>query len=348
MKNFVWILLLLLTSCNHKELCYNHPHTAPVRVNVDWSRFEPYEKPTGMTLTLYPEAGQQVFTRQTNATSHAVMNLPADRYLVLVYNQSPSEFGSFKFQHMDNPLQASVIAEEHSSRWYATRGEEERVATEPEWLGVGNYADAQVTEGMVEEQALILQQASAETRAGEPVIASVTPQNVIHTVSVEVHIQGMHNLRSARASLTGLSQGYYLAQGKRMDSEVTHLIEEWSATRNEVDPTKGYIQSSFTCFGLPDNHAGQAEENVLTLDLLLVDNRTIKTFVFHVGDKFTESLDESGVETEVHLELYLKLLQDLNGDPIVLPDVKPEGGSGSGFSATVDDWGEEIEHDIQM
>lgn len=348
MRNLLGLLLLLLTSCNHKELCYNHPHTAPVRVDVDWNRFEPYERPTGMTLTLYPEAGQQVFTRQSNTTTHAVMNLPADRYQVLVYNQSPSEFGTFKFQHMDNPQQASVIAEEHSSRWYVGRGDNNRVATEPEWLGVGNYSDAEVTEKMVEEQALKLQNAAAQTRNSEPVIATVTPENVIHTISVEVHIQGMHNLRSARASLTGLAEGYYLTQGKRMDTEVTHLIEEWSATRDELDPTRGHIQSSFTCFGLPNNHAEQAEENVLTLDLLLVDNRTIKTFVFHVGDKFTETLDESGVETEVHLQLYLKLLQDLNGDPIVLPDVKPEGGSGSGFSATVDDWGEEIEFGVQM
>jgi len=28
--------------------------------------------------------------------------------------------------------------------------------------------------------------------------------------------------------------------------------------------------------------------------------------------------------------------------------VKPEGGSSSGFDATVEDWGEEIEHDIKL
>ena len=347
MKKLVWILLLVLTSCNHKEFCYNHPHTAPVRVNVDWSRFEPYESPTGMTLSFYPEMGEKVFTQQTHTVTHSVVELPADRYHVLVYNQSPSEFGSFKFQDTHDPLLASVVAMEHSSRWYATRGEKERVATEPEWLGVGNFADAEVTEAMVEEQDKILQMASAQTRAADPVIATVTPRNVIYTVSVKVNVQGLHNLRSARASLTGMAEGYFLAQDKRMDTEVTHLIEEWSVTRDEADPTKGDINASFTCFGLPGDHAGQAAENVLTLDLLLVDNSTIKTFVFHAGDKFTTS-DSSSVETEVELELYIELTHDLNGDLIVLPDVQPEGGSGSGFSASVDDWGEEIEHDIKM
>ena len=28
-------LLMGLTACEHKELCYHHPHTAKVRVNVD-------------------------------------------------------------------------------------------------------------------------------------------------------------------------------------------------------------------------------------------------------------------------------------------------------------------------
>ena len=347
MKKLVWILLLVLTSCNHKEFCYNHPHTAPVRVNVDWSRFEPYESPTGMTLSFFPEMGEKVFTQQTHTVTHSVVELPADRYHVLVYNQSPSEFGSFMFQDMQDPLLASVVAINHSSRWYTTRGDEERVATEPEWLGVGNYADAEVTEAMVETQDKLMQIASAQTRAAEPVIATVTPRNVIYTVSVKVNVQGIHNLRSARASLTGMAEGYYLAQDKRMDTEVTHLIEEWSATRDESDPTKGYITASFTCFGLPDNHAGQPEENILTIDLLLVDNTTIKTFVFHAGDKFMKS-NNSSVETEVDLELYVVLTHDLNGNLIVLPDVQPEGGADSGFSASVDDWGEEIEHDIKM
>lgn len=32
-----------------KDLCFYHPHTAPVQVNVDWSGFRNVEIPTGMT-----------------------------------------------------------------------------------------------------------------------------------------------------------------------------------------------------------------------------------------------------------------------------------------------------------
>ena len=90
------------------------------------------------------------------------------------------------------------------------------------------------------------------------------------------------------------------------------------------------------CFGLPDNHKATPQENTLNLSLLLVDNKTILDYTFHVGDQFVEDQEE-------HLTLHLEI--DL-GKP--LPDVKPEGGQGGGFDATVDDWGEEIEHDVEL
>ena len=43
-----------LTSCRHKELCLHHPHTANVRIDVDWSGFEK-EVPTGMTVLVYDD-----------------------------------------------------------------------------------------------------------------------------------------------------------------------------------------------------------------------------------------------------------------------------------------------------
>ena len=32
----VCVLAAALCSCNHKELCYHHPHTASVKVEFDW------------------------------------------------------------------------------------------------------------------------------------------------------------------------------------------------------------------------------------------------------------------------------------------------------------------------
>ena len=76
--------------------------------------------------------------------------------------------------------------------------------------------------------------------------------------------------------------------------------------------------------------------NIFNLSLLLVDNKTILDYKFEVGHDFEE-------DDTAHLTLHLEI--DL-GDP--LPDVKPEGGEGGGFDASVSDWGEEIEHEVEL
>lgn len=345
----------LLVSCTHKELCYRHPHTAKVRINVDWSEFEPYEKPTGMTLKLYPGDGildEQtrddmvppgttassggVVTHLTNTTSHAILNLPANYYHVLVFNQSTTEFGSFSFRDMDD-RESAVVVMQYQSRWYSsTRTGESDVATSPEWLGVGNFDDAQVTQAMIDAE--VDSAITGMPITEYPVIADITPHNVIYTVKVRIHINNIYNLRSARASMTGMAEGYQLTREQRLSTEVTHLIERWSMTQDAADPANGYIDASFTCFGLPNDHAATAGENLLTLDALLVDNKTIETFAFNVGDRFV--LDESDPNRMTYSVVIT--------DPVTLSDVKPDGGSGCGFDVSVEDWGDEINQDIPM
>ena len=341
---YLVMTIALFTSCEHKELCYKHPHTTKVRIDVDWSKFIKYETPTGMSLMLYPQySGERAISHLTNTTTHAIVNLPADRYHVLVFNQSSSEFGSISFRGMDKQETAEVVTNEHKSRWYSVRNEYEKVATDPEWLGVGNFANAEVTQEMIDADVEATMNGNGVTRSSERSIATITPINIVHTVNVKIHIKGIQNLRSARGSLNGMAEGYRLTAMQPLGSKVTHLMEEWTMKRDATDPTMGLIEGSFTSFGLPSGHQSTAEENLLTLSMLLVDNKTVKEFSFSVGDKFTSNQNGDNVEEEdgVQLHLYLELSPN-----ITLPDVQPEGGSSGGFDATVDDWGDEEEFEV--
>lgn len=334
------LLCLAAWSCEHKDLCYHHPHDARVRIDVDWSRFT-VEQPTGMTVILYEQDGRadRLTTQHTNDISKAVFTLPAGWYRSIVYNQSESEFGTLMFRGMDNYHTAEVYAKPTNSRWYVTRGDKTRVVTEPEWLGTSRNQDMEVTDEMVEQT--FVERMNANTKVAtrsQFLIGTHMAENIIYTVNVKVHISGIHNLRSARASLSGLAEGYLMGQGRPNAGKVVQLLEEWKIWQDVQDPTQGTIDAKITCFGLPYGHMGQAEENLFELEVLLVDNKTKLKYPFHVGDKFQRNIDE-----HVQLSLWLDLTL---GSP--LPDVQPEGGGSGGFSAEVDDWGPEENIDIQM
>ena len=341
LRSFIYIIVytLVVVSCEHKDLCYHHPHQARVRINTDWSKFN-VETPTGMTVIVYSQDGNQnaVATQHTNTTSHALMYLPDGHYSTIVYNQSHTEFGSLSFRGLNNYNTAEVYANPSSTRWY-TRSDGTRVVTEPEWVGTDRAEDLVVTPEMVNETWLELENSRSRniTRNGF-LIGTLVPENIIYTIYVRVLVKGIYNLRSARASLDGLAEGYFFGQGRPSSEKVVQLMEEWSITQDKQDPTKGYIESKITCFGLPDGHSGIPNDNIFELHTLLVDNKTILKFPFHVGDKFERNIVE-GVQLTLNLDLELDE---------TLPDVEPAGGSGGGFSAEVEEWGPEENIDINM
>lgn len=334
------LAFVLLASCEHKELCEYHPHRAKVRVNVDWSKFTK-TKPTGMTVKVYPSGGIAPYTQLTHNLAYAEMDLEAGLYSTLVFNQSEEEYGTVSFRNLDNYQNAEVYTNTTRSTWYETRNEDEKLGSNPEWIGVDAQQNALVSEEMVEGTGKY-----ARTRAGKVEVApyyvmnTLTPENIVSTVTIKVHIKGIHNVRSARGAIDGMAEGYYLTQGRATDKKVTQLIEEWTKVVDKSDPTKGYLVAQVTCFGLPNGHEGLPEENKLTVSLLLVDNKTVTEYEFGVGDKFEYTAEEE-LKTSLTMEVEVTL-------DTAIPDVQPEGATGGMFDATVDDWGEEVQVEIEM
>lgn len=50
---FTMLLLFAMTSCEHKDLCFDHAHTVDVKVVFDW-RNAPGASPASMAVYLYP------------------------------------------------------------------------------------------------------------------------------------------------------------------------------------------------------------------------------------------------------------------------------------------------------
>lgn len=334
-------LLILLASCDYKELCYEHPHNemAKVRIPVDWTEFEK-EHPTGMTVVVYPQDGRVPKAVLTNDLKAAELSLEEGRYDILVFNQSAIEFASFHFDGMEQYSTTKVLANIHASRWYKSRSDEDRTVSEPEWLAVSRRENLQVTSDMVKSDTAV-------------VVDTITPLNVVYTVNVRVHVKGIYNVRSARASLSGMAEGYELATGRPTSSRITQLLESWTLTHDEDNPSNGVLSCEITSFGLPTGHQNLPGENEFNLSLLLVDNKTQQDYTFEVGDKFVKQEENDShhhstkadidIPTETEVELSLAVETEVETS---IPDVLPEGGSTGGFDATVEEWEDEEHIDI--
>ena len=316
-----WLLTILFASCIYDDYsdCPQESDRKMVRINVDWHLFDK-EVPTGMTVMVFPWSGGAPQTVLTNEITHADFSLEPGKYRILVFNQSTTEFGSLDFLGMDSYETARVVVQHATSRWYS-RGDDELIGVEPEWLASDKLDEFEVSEDFSE--------------------VTLTPRNVLSHIQVSVKVPSIGYLRYARGSLTGISEGFLLGQGKPLKSKVTYLLESWTKTIDVNDATLGTLKTSVKCFGLPETTQPDADNNKLSLSALLIDNKTQIDHQFAVGDKFQKDDNSSELGYTVTLHVDVKV-------PEPLPEVKPSEGSSGGFDVTIQDWGKPEDIDIEL
>ena len=316
-----WLLTILFASCIYDDYsdCPQESDRKMVRINVDWHLFDK-EVPTGMTVMVFPWSGGAPHTVLTNEITHADFSLEPGKYRVLVFNQSTTEFGTLDFQGMDSYETARAVVQHTTSRWYS-RGDDELIGVEPEWLASDKLDEFDVSDDFSE--------------------VTLTPKNVLSQIQVSVKVPGIKNLRYVRGSLTGISEGFLLGQGKPLLSKVTYLLESWTKSVDENEATLGTLKASVKCFGLPETASPDAENNQLSLSALLIDNKTQVDHQFAVGDKFKkdENSSELGYTVSLHVDVQM---------PQPLPEVKPSEGSSGGFDVTIQDWDKPEDIDIEL
>lgn len=316
-----WLLTILFASCIYDDYsdCPQESDRKMVRINVDWHLFDK-EVPTGMTVMVFPWSGGAPHTVLTNEITHADFSLEPGKYRVLVFNQSTTEFGTLDFLGMDSYETARAVVQHTTSRWYS-RGDDELIGVEPEWLASDKLDEFDVSDDFSE--------------------VTLTPKNVLSQIQVSVKVPGIKNLRYVRGSLTGISEGFLLGQGKPLLSKVTYLLESWTKSVDENEATLGTLKASVKCFGLPETASPDAENNQLSLSALLIDNKTQVDHQFAVGDKFKkdENSSELGYTVSLHVDVQM---------PQPLPEVKPSEGSSGGFDVTIQDWDKPEDIDIEL
>lgn len=315
-------MALSMASCELRPLYEEGVTPVKVLVCMDWTQLG--LDPDGATILFYPENGGSTYAFKTNGVKRSIVKVPSGYYTVMVFNRTADEFGTMSFAGLNKMGTARCILESKLFSWLGRNDTLGRTVYEPEEIVVGRTDHFQVR--LIEDYYMI---PGADTLAYVDSVM-VRSLRMVKTGTVKVRVNGIQNVRSVRAYLTGMAGGAYLSTRSSTDTLATHVLENWTLDRESGDYTKGYVSSEFQCLGLPPSFKNNQlpQNNKLHIDFLLVDNKTLLSYQFNVGDLIVEK----------DSDLTVKLI--INGSAITLPDVKPEGSSSSGFNVTLDDWGE--------
>lgn len=342
-----------------KELCFYHPHTAPVKVKVDWSKFRHIERPTGMTVYAYPlNPDEDLFRFVSHNLDAVTLDLKAGFFHAFAFNQSDSEYATIEFYNLNDFENAEARVVQVKSNWYSTRTPETKLGAEPEWLAIDCLKNIEVTEEMVEiaeqeylaarqEAARARKQARKELDTKAPTkvtktqheVGTLTPKAIVKNVDIYVHLENITKLRSSRGALENMAEGCYISSGETTEGLVTHTIESWQFVYDTLNTLNGAIKATLSTFGTPAGHTGLSEENNLYVRLLLVDNETLLDMNFPIGDQLATINEYDGTQFDENGKVIWPEIHVYWPEP--LPDVKPVGGTTGGFDVGVSDWGKE-------
>lgn len=332
-------LVFLLASCEEHCRCHHDKSAsyASCLIQADWSQYTVDDDLNGMTVHCFNSDAGNAVSLATHNTEEARLNLPIGTYDVAVFSNTPDEYSFVEFDGMDrfDTAELNAVNLEQES-WY----DEDRLIMAPEWMGVDYIHGFEVTQDMALATAgtnckcIDCECCATHAPSEGFLIGKVTPLNVIWTLKVKVHIEGIHNLRSARGAISGLADGYKFSLEFAKETTAAQLLSNWELTLDENDPTIGEIEVSVLTFGLPYGHGGRFDANPFSIQLLLVDDETVCSKNFQVVDGI--EVDEETQTISIYIDY---------GEP--LPNVDPNYGDGA-FKAEVDDWGDGGDVNVDM
>lgn len=331
-----WMLLCLLffcIGCNRRDLTYYE--TAEITLTVDWSQSGLNgmdEAAHGATAIFYPIDGGKPKIVLMGNYSQETVRLQQGVYNVILFNRSFTDFSNIAFRGNDG--YETLEAYNKNIETQIDRNTDTRIIIgSPEKLAAATLTGFAVTEDMLGNytQTTYGKAAHSATAGNERYALHFVPQKRSHEVIAVIRVEGLNNIRSAICRLDGISESIFLATGKTSGQSITQEFPLSHPVFDENSPFNGTLTATFNVFGIDFS-----ENHRLHLEAKLVDGKTVFT-----GDydnvKVTEKDNGKGVIT-----IYVEATTDK------IPEVKPEGGSGSGFDVDVGGWGDEVDTDIPI
>ena len=358
-RRLIFRLLLLAAAalsaaaCHWRDLDYDYIDTAQITIIYDWSEsglatkaqttsIVPGDVINGRTAAFYPVDGGAPVIKLSHSDTVKV-NLLVGQYRAVFFNETFDDFDAITFEGIDTfeKLEARLKHDQVTR----TKGDM-LIAREPDILAIDMLDPFEVTEDMVRftryNESIKSKAAGGSTEIEDEMTVKVTPRSVVRPVMVDVTIQGIDDIASAGAYITGFADGYDFSERKPSDEAATHRLTFTERTFFEGSDTDGKLEGRFQSFGLrPQN--GSLSGYEFEFRALLIDGTAYEE---------TRSINDLITETSAdgHLVIKVSIGSGKQGGgsdpPIVIPDVEPVD-SGDGWQIDVGDW-EEVVVPIDM
>ena len=336
---FTLTLAVMLGGCEHKELCYHHPHTSKLRLDFDWMD-APDADPDGMCVYFYPviESDNDQRTPQRfdfHGTTGGEIELTDGRYRVIAYNNDTEthsflgtdDYFSHRISTRTAGLFESIGGNGMSAPPRAEGSEEERVVLCPEQMW-GCTAEVDITPEGVTYISVPQSARGPEAEMPREAVDRVVmlyPHDLMCHYSFEIrNVENLDRVTQMSASLSGMAPMLIMHEEELGAEPVTLPLEAAAADERT-------ITGQFLTWGHhPDNE--QPHRMVL---YVWMDNGAKYCFGL-TEDRFdvTEQVHSAPDRRRVHIII----------DGLGLP-VPMEGDTG--MDPSVDDW-IEINQDINI
>lgn len=306
-------LTLLMTACDHKELCYVHPHEVKLKVTFDWS-YSPEAKPAGMVVFFYHEDYSSTpYRMDFEGREGGEISLIPGKYRVLTYNNDTetvrignthdfdTHYAFTRDCHILEPIYGNGLPSPPRSE----ETEDERVVITPDMLWGDNEIDFIVTG--TEDQTITLY-----------------PRELLCHYSYEVrNVKNLKHVSQMSGALSGMSPSMILTTEELHTEPVTHPFEAW----RDGEST---IRGEFYTFG---HHTDVDKPHKMSF-YLVMDDGSKYSYTNAPNLDVTEQVHSAPDRKRVHIII----------DGLDLPTPIENG---NGFKPEVDDW-DDIQQDIEM
>ena len=334
MRRLFYLLtaLLVFTSCEHKELCYYHPHAAKVRVEFDW-RDAPQADPDGMCVYFYPIEGGGGYRFDFSNAIGGEVDLRVGKYLVLCYNNDTE---AVEFYNTDDFWTHGIYTREGSvlepiygnGANYAPRSrgtEDERVVICPDMMWGCTATEVEITDSGISYVLAPYEDGMEPVPVeSEEYVIKLYPHELVCTYTYEVrNVKNLKHMTQMSGTISGMA-GRMTLSSEELDDECVTL------PFGAQSDGKSTVTGMFYTFG---HNTANPDPHKMVFYVVMDDGAK---YCYKDSENLDVTMQVHNAPDYRHVHLII--------DGLDLPQPIENG---SGFDPSVDDW-EVVEEEIKL